>query len=302
MNYRGAVVSLDACAAVPFGSVPLSLTGLDRQLGEPKLVVVATWCKICSVNSNFEGFGDGLALLNRQSLDESHSGNCVLGKQAPSALFYMIPSEPSKRFQLATLPSLYSSGLVEGKCSYGLVQTNLTPPEVYCAPSPLLLIFAAINFAEVDLCFHGAIILQNLKVPSSITSYMLGKVSIPSDERFYRGLLFRANLLFSPKNIIKVNMQKILETKMRREDTDPHLVIASFQAENKKFLPEPPFLQSTERREDGREKRQKRKKKRREEKRREEKRREEKRREEKEKRREEKREKRREEKRREEKN
>ncbi|TRZ18422.1 hypothetical protein HGM15179_008663 [Zosterops borbonicus] len=47
--------------------------------------------------SNFEEFGDGLVLLIRQSLDQSHSGNCVLGKQAPSALFHVIPSEPSKR-------------------------------------------------------------------------------------------------------------------------------------------------------------------------------------------------------------
>ncbi|XP_071285268.1 uncharacterized protein [Agelaius tricolor] len=48
-------------------------------------------------SGNFEEFGDGVALLIRQSLDQSHSGNPVLGKQAPSALFHMIPSEPSKR-------------------------------------------------------------------------------------------------------------------------------------------------------------------------------------------------------------
>ncbi|XP_077031973.1 uncharacterized protein LOC143693607 isoform X3 [Agelaius phoeniceus] len=48
-------------------------------------------------SGNFEEFGDGVALLIRRSLDQSHSGNPVLGKQAPSALFHMIPSEPSKR-------------------------------------------------------------------------------------------------------------------------------------------------------------------------------------------------------------
>lgn len=51
-----------------------------------------------SINSIFEEFGDGVAFLIRQSLDQCHSGNRVLGKQAPSALFHMIPSEPSKRY------------------------------------------------------------------------------------------------------------------------------------------------------------------------------------------------------------
>lgn len=60
------------------------------------------WCFVVnclgSNNSSFEEFGDGIVLLIRQSLDQSHSGNRVLGKHAPQALFHMIPSGPRQRY------------------------------------------------------------------------------------------------------------------------------------------------------------------------------------------------------------